>query len=252
MGEERGNYDYKITASYVEIFKNEIRDLTRESPSVLRLTNDPDIGVHASGAQRLRVTSETDLVVNLLGEANKRREKMSNFSKRRSNAHTILTLYVLAENTAVDLMFRGKIVFVDLADSTRISPETSRSSHGKLVAGKHTNKDLDAISSVLMNVKRRSDDMLMDQSHNMGFDGSTLTGLLQDVMDDTRHANRQDEKHISQHGKVMFITCLSPSSLEVADTHHSLKFSKATRSVVVGKAQQQRREGVIENLDGVR
>lgn len=222
LADERAvEWDYTVTASYIEVYGEEIRDLSREDPTRCQIGDDDDIGVHASGAQRLIVKSDVDVESSLVAFAEERRQSWPDYLERKKNAHTILSLYVLAKSRTAMEQYRGKIHFVDLGDS------------GSGLA------ELQLLSDSLNAVRDGADATDL-------FKGTLLTQLMGDSFQNTNGDPNRGPDHVSKHAKCFFIGNVGPTGLDTNETLATLQFAQATRGIEVGAPIRQVRDNVEE------
>ncbi|TMW59325.1 hypothetical protein Poli38472_004394 [Pythium oligandrum] len=232
----------KITASYLEIYNENVYDLLSTSPvrkrRALRLQDcDGKIQMRGMVEKQIKSVKDADDVL-AMGQKNKQvAETKCNMDSSRSHCIFSLYFYQAAEKGTVEL--RSKVSIVDLAGSER-SAKTGATGLRMQEASK--------INGSLMNLMRCLETLRWNQQHPpalhkiVPFRESKLTRLFQENL-----IGRQQ-------GPLVMIVAVNPSSHEFDETLRTLKYSAMTRELVPAQKQNagvnQKPQSTYYDLDG--
>lgn len=116
---------YLVRASYLELYKEEIRDLLSRNPkNKLEIKEKPDTGVYVKDLSSFVVKDVSEINQVMLTGRSNRTTAETNMNDKSSRSHSIFTLTVETAQVGVDLKSHitvGKLNMVDLAGSERLS-----------------------------------------------------------------------------------------------------------------------------------
>ena len=158
--------DYKVTASFLEVYGEDIYDLLSEDTrGSLSIRDDSNGEVVIAGLQNKHVTSAEDaLQVLHMGTLN-RTTAATLMNKKSSRSHAVFTINLVQtfreyneENVEgiepmVDIITKSKFTFVDLAGSERV--KKSEVQGDRLKEAQYINRSLSALSDVIWAVERK-------------------------------------------------------------------------------------------------
>jgi kinesin family protein 3/17 len=120
-----GNRQYLVRASYIELYKEDVRDLLSANPKAkLELREKPDSGVYVKDLTTNVVTSVDDLKKIQFKGRNNRTTAETAMNDHSSRSHALFTITIETSEPGVDGKPRiraGKLHMVDLAGSERQS-----------------------------------------------------------------------------------------------------------------------------------
>ncbi|KAJ0395180.1 hypothetical protein ATCC90586_001941 [Pythium insidiosum] len=215
-----------ITASYVEIYNENVYDLLAapvRKRRALRIQDcDGKIQVRGLAERPLRTVRDA-MDALATGQRNKQvAETKCNLDSSRS--HCIFSLYFYGETEQSTCGLRSKVSIVDLAGSER--------GHKTGATGLRM-QEASKINGSLMNLMRCLETLRWNQQHPVAlhkmvpFRESKLTRLFQENL-----IGREQ-------GPLVMIVAVNPSSHEFDETLRTLKYSAMARELVPQKQQQQ-------------
>ncbi len=190
------------TASFIEIYKEEVHDLLSwnaetESLASLPIRESPDGGISLSG-QKCRAVKGVDDAMRVLQEGSRNRATGSTaMNSTSSRSHAIFT--VALEIKAGAKSYSPKFHFVDLAGSERA--KRTGASGERLQEGIQINKGLLALGNVI--------NALCERHHHVPYRDSKLTRLLQDSL--------------GGNSRTLMLACVSPGDADLEETLNTLK-----------------------------
>ncbi|MBN3293958.1 KIF27 protein, partial [Polypterus senegalus] len=221
--------DYTVKVSYIEVYKEELRDLLDldTSSKDMHIREDEKRNTVIVGAKECLVES-ADEVIQLLEGGNAARHtgttQMNEFSSR---SHAILTISVdqqvlnleganrtvwnTGETSATSVqLISSKFHFVDLAGSERVTKTGNTGERFK--ESVQINSGLLALGNVIsaLGDPRR-------KSQHVPYRDSKITRILKDSL--------------GGNAKTLMIACISPSSFNFDESLNSLKYANRARSI---------------------
>ena len=209
----------KVCTSFIEIYKDEIRDLlldsedpeaTATATAVTIRENPKEGGVYLNGARIVQVNDVQDCLSVLEEGILRRATAESTMNVRSSRSHAILTINV--ETKVGDAKATlAKLHLVDLAGSERVTLNESRGQRFK--EGVQINMGLLALSnciSALTDANRR-------EWGHVPYRDSKLTRLLQDSL--------------GGNSRTVMFACVSPADTNADETLNTLKYANRARSI---------------------
>ncbi|XP_071280947.1 kinesin-like protein KIF27 isoform X2 [Agelaius tricolor] len=214
---EHRNINFRVKVSYIEVYKEELRDLLDLETSVkyLHIREDEKGNTVIVGAKEFQVEC-ADEVISLLESGNAARHTgTTQMNEHSSRSHAIFTISIHQkqsaeyQNAAQDSI-ASKFHFVDLAGSERVAKtgntgerfkESIQINSGLLALGN--------VISALGDPKRKS--------VHIPYRDAKITRILKDSL--------------GGNAKTVMITCISPSSLDFDESLNSLKYANRAKNI---------------------
>ncbi|KAM4878755.1 kinesin-like protein KIF27 [Sylvia borin] len=217
---EHRNINFCVKVSYIEVYKEELRDLLDLETSVkeLHIREDEKGNTVIVGAKELPVEC-ADEVISLLESSNAARHTgATQKNEHSSRSHAIFTISICQKQSSesqknTDVAqdsISSKFHFVDLAGSERVSKtgntgerfkESIQINSGLLALGN--------VISALGDPKRKS--------VHIPYRDAKITRILKDSL--------------GGNAKTVMITCISPSSLDFDESLNSLKYANRAKNI---------------------
>ncbi|XP_062369200.1 kinesin-like protein KIF27 [Cinclus cinclus] len=217
---EHPNINFHVKVSYIEVYKEELRDLLDLETSVkeLHIREDEKGNTVIVGAKEFQVEC-ADEVISLLESGNAARHTgTTQMNEHSSRSHAIFTISIhqkqsaeYQKNTdAAQDSIASKFHFVDLAGSERVAKtgntgerfkESIQINSGLLALGN--------VISALGDPKRKS--------VHIPYRDAKITRILKDSL--------------GGNAKTVMITCISPSSLDFDESLSSLKYANRAKNI---------------------
>lgn len=224
---ENHNIDFRVKVSYIEVYKEELRDLLELETSVkdLHIREDEKGNTVIVGAKEFQVEC-ADEVISLLESGNAARHTgTTQMNEHSSRSHAIFTISICQKQSAESQknsdvpqdsswksvqMIASKFHFVDLAGSERVTKtgntgerfkESIQINSGLLALGN--------VISALGDPKRKS--------VHIPYRDAKITRILKDSL--------------GGNAKTVMITCISPSSSDFDESLNSLKYANRAKNI---------------------
>lgn len=193
---------YTLTASFLEICDDEIRDLLGDGNTRRKLQiTDKEVNVLNLTKQ---VVTNAPMLNELMMIAQKKRKTSSTAANNRSSrSHSVTQLQIVGKHSTRPEFVSGKIDLVDLAGSESAKNSQDLSETGGI------NASLFQLQSVLS--------ALAKKSLHVPFRNSTLTSLLKSSLEGS--------------SKILMICNISPLQENYAESFKSLDFAKKVKQV---------------------
>ncbi|XP_028627914.1 kinesin-like protein KIF27 isoform X2 [Grammomys surdaster] len=219
---ENPNIDFKIKVSYIEVYKEDLRDLLELETSMkdLHIREDEKGNTVIVGAKECQVESVED-VMSLLQVGNAARHTgTTQMNEHSSRSHAIFTISVCQVEKNAEAAEGGewyshrhivsKFHFVDLAGSERVTKTGNTGERFK--ESIQINSGLLALGNVIsaLGDPRR-------KSSHIPYRDAKITRLLKDSLGGS--------------AKTVMITCVSPSSSDFDESLNSLKYANRARNI---------------------
>lgn len=151
IDDQEEDYEFQVSASYVEIYNENIKDLLNfRSSKILHLRDDPEKGLVIANVKSEVVNNISDLM-SLLREGNSNRTTESTKANAESSrSHAVLTINVSKKPRAGGFKFQtltGKLSMIDLAGSERGTVTENRGI--RLREGAKINRSLLALANCI-------------------------------------------------------------------------------------------------------
>ncbi len=220
----RGSPNYRIMASFCEIYNEQVFDLLSLKSVSLPVRWNPAKGFFVEDLLLVQCETMQD-VMDVLSEGHRNRRVGSHdLNKDSSRSHSMLTLHIESETIDPDdghsIIKFGKMVFVDLAGSERL--KDTKSVGQTLTETGAINKSLFTLANVISALSTAHAEgggakpLNASQSH-IPYRDSKLTKLLMDSLGGTSLA--------------LMVCCCSPASGFYEETLNTLKY--ATRAAKI-------------------
>lgn len=211
-------WQYKLQASFLEIYNEEIRDLLAVEQNLkydIKMTDSKGSDLHVTNLRIEEVTNEGQ-IASLLRRARKVRAQAKTLcNERSSRSHSVFTLRLEGKNSATTETCLGTLNLVDLAGSERIK-ESGNDSGVRLSEAQAINKSLSNLGNVIM--------ALAQKSSHVPYRNSKLTHLLQGSL--------------GGNSKTLMFVNVSPKEECFSETLNSLRFATKVNQCNIGTAQK--------------
>ncbi|KAL9821081.1 kinesin-like protein KIF27 isoform 2-T2 [Geothlypis trichas] len=214
---EHRNINFCVKVSYIEVYKEELRDLLDLETSVkyLHIREDEKGNTVIVGAKEFQVEC-ADEVISLLESGNAARHTgTTQMNEHSSRSHAIFTISIHQKQSAEYLnaaqdSIASKFHFVDLAGSERVAKTGNTGERFK--ESVQINSGLLALGNVISALgdpKRKS--------VHIPYRDAKITRILKDSL--------------GGNAKTVMITCISPSSLDFDESLNSLKYANRAKNI---------------------
>ncbi|XP_058551564.1 kinesin-like protein KIF27 isoform X3 [Neofelis nebulosa] len=219
---ENSSTDFNIKVSYIEVYKEDLRDLLELETSMkdLHIREDEKGNTVIVGAKECHVEN-ADEVMSLLEMGNAARHTgTTQMNEHSSRSHAIFTISICQVEKNTEAAEDGswyshrhivsKFHFVDLAGSERVTKTGNTGERFK--ESIQINSGLLALGNVIsaLGDPRR-------KSSHIPYRDAKITRLLKDSLGGS--------------AKTVMITCVSPSSLDFDESLNSLKYANRARNI---------------------
>ena len=148
IAKEKG-WEYKLEASYLEIYCEELRDLCEDTGNkkleVLSTSNAKHINVTNLSSHEVKSQSQ---ISHLIKKAKKRRATASTqCNERSSRSHSVFILNITGHNSRTDQTIESCLNLVDLAGSERV--KESGATGQRFEEAKKINSSLSSLGDVI-------------------------------------------------------------------------------------------------------
>ncbi|XP_053412589.1 kinesin-like protein KIF19 [Nycticebus coucang] len=213
--ETRGNTDYSVSMSYLEIYNEVIRDLLNPSSGFLELREDSQGSIQIAGITEVS-TSNAQEIMQLLTKGNRQRtQEPTATNKTSSRSHAVLQVTVHQRSHGTDLVEEvhvGRLFMVDLAGSERASQTQNRGKRMK--EGAHINRSLLALGNCITALSERGG----SRAQYVNFRDSKLTRLL-----------KQDA--LGGNSRTVMIAHISPASTCFEESRTTLLYAYRAKNI---------------------
>ncbi|KAM5146289.1 kinesin-like protein KIFC1 isoform 2-T2 [Mantella aurantiaca] len=215
-------WEYKFTASFLEIYNESIRDLLVTRPDKkheyeIRKVNSTSNEVYVTNLRYVEVSS-VDEVHDLLHAAKTHRSVAKTaLNDRSSRSHSVFQLKIEGENKLRDVHTSSVLSLIDLAGSERL--DRSLSTGDRLKETQSINTSLSTLGMVITS--------LCNKDSHIPYRNSKLTYLLQNSL--------------GGNSKVLMFVNISPSEENFAESLNSLRFASKVNECVIGTARANRK-----------
>jgi len=210
-------WKYKMEASFLEIYNEEIRDLLATEKGLkydIKKVNAKSNDIYVTNLKIEDVTDGSENIKVLLKRAQKNRAvAATNCNERSSRSHSIFVLKITGKNSVTSESCTGTLNLVDLAGSERL--KDSGSTGQRLEETKSINSSLSNLSKVIMALASNKDG-------HIPYRDSKLTHFLMNSL--------------GGNSKTLMFVNLSPRESYFNETLNSLRFAKRVNSCQIGTA----------------
>jgi len=205
-------WNVEVQVSLLEIYNEQIRDLLNGKKKKLEIKGSPN-GMTVPGLTLVNVMDHKQ-VLKLMNLGKKNRATAStDMNQDSSRSHSMLSVYVSAENTLTNQKTKGKLHLIDLAGSERVSKSNVEGQQFKEAT--NINKSLAALGDV---IQARA-----NKQKHVPYRNSTLTYLLQDSLE--------------KDSKTLMLVQISPLKSNAEESFCSLNFAHRAKQVQIPNKQ---------------
>lgn len=231
---ETDNAEFTVRVGFVEIHKEDIRDLlTRRQTNSVQIRELPDGGITLAGQVEREVKNQEEMIDVLEYGTSLRATAETGMNKRSSRSHAIFTITVEQkklrpekpakrpsaddeaeeeeeeeeEEYALDDYLCAKMHLVDLAGSERA--KRTKAEGERLQEGININKGLLALGNVI--------NALSESKPHVPYRDSKLTRMLQDSL--------------GGNSKTLMIACASPADVNLEESLNTLRYAHRARAI---------------------
>ena len=211
--------DFKLTASFLEVYGEEIFDLLDEGRKALPLREDSNGGVVIAGLTSRPVSTVAEALQVLHEGTMNRTTAATLMNLTSSRSHAVFTIYltqiIRSEScTDVDLTTTSQFTFVDLAGSERMKKTGAEGERAR--EGIKINQGLLALGNVI-NALADDERLAKEKKVHVPYRQSKLTRLLQDAL--------------GGNSQTLFLACVSPSDTNASETLSTLHYANRARNI---------------------
>ncbi|XP_049997220.1 chromosome-associated kinesin KIF4-like [Alexandromys fortis] len=209
---KKGDFEFTLKVSYLEIYNEEILDLlcpSREKTQI-NIREDPKEGIKLVGLTEKTVLVASDTVDCLEQGNNSRTVASTAMNSQSSRSHAIFTISIeQRKKNDKNSGFRSKLHLVDLAGSER--QKKTKAEGDRLREGININRGLLCLGNV---ISALGDDK---KGSFVPYRDSKLTRLLQDSLGGNSHT--------------LMIACVSPADSNLEETLNTLRYADRARKI---------------------
>lgn len=198
---------FSLAVSYLEVYREVIRDLLDPSKVNLAVRESPTKGIYVDGATTGFVTCAEDVFQAIaVGDAS-RAVASTNMNAHSSRSHSLFIMKVTQKNELDGSLKQSQLNLVDLAGSEKIGK--TGATGDTLEEAKKINQSLSALANVI--------NALADGKPHIPFRDSKLTRILQ--------------QSLGGNCKTALMVACSPHSNNEAETLSSLRFGQRAKTI---------------------
>ena len=209
--------DFKISASFLEVYGDDIYDLLEEERTSLKIREGSNKDTIVVGL-REQVVSSADEAMGVLNKGTMHRttgETLMNFTSSRSHAVFTVNLHQITRNDeGDDTMTTSRFTFVDLAGSERMKKTGAQGERAR--EGIKINEGLLALGNVI-NALADEERLSRGERVHVPYRQTKLTRLLQDAL--------------GGNSQTLFLACVSPSDTNASETLSTLHYANRARNI---------------------
>ncbi|KAM9323866.1 kinesin-like protein KIFC1 [Gastrophryne carolinensis] len=215
-------WEYKFTASFLEIYNETIRDLLVHRPDKkheyeIRKVNTTSNDVYVTNLRYVEVSNEDEVQDVLHTAKTNRSVAKTALNDRSSRSHSVFQLKIEGENKLRDVHTSSVLSLIDLAGSERL--DRSLSTGDRLKETQSINTSLSTLGMVITS--------LCNKDAHIPYRNSKLTYLLQNSL--------------GGNSKVLMFVNISPLEENFAESLNSLRFASKVNECVIGTARANRK-----------
>lgn len=209
---------YKIEASFLEVYGEDVHDLLMESRPSLPLREGANGGIVCPGLT-MRNVKTAEQALEVLHEGTKNRTTaatLMNLTSSRSHAVFTITLTQTSQvpGSEVEVTTTSRFTFVDLAGSERMKKTGAEGARAR--EGIKINEGLLALGNVI-NALADDERLLEGKKMHVPYRQSKLTRLLQDAL--------------GGNSQTLFLACISPSDTNASESLSTLHYANRARNI---------------------
>ena len=203
------NNEYNVKCSFLEIYKEKIRDLldNKKDKNDLKIRQHSTKGIYVQGIKEKLVYNSEDILSSINEGMNQRVISSTALNNVSSRSHAILTITISQILTDGSEMI-SKLNMIDLAGSENVSKSEVQGIN--LVEAQSINKSLSALGNVIYALTEKG-------REHIPYRDSKLTYLLQDSL--------------GGNSKTTIIGTASPAKTSYNETIETLRFIKRAKNI---------------------
>jgi len=209
--------DFNLTASFLEIYGENIHDLLNEEMRSLPIREDSNGAVIVKGLINTPINSDVE-AMNVLNTGSLNRSTAStlmNLTSSRSHAVFTVNLQKTTRSPeGMDITTTSRFTFVDLAGSERMKKTGAEGERAK--EGIKINEGLLALGNVI-NALGDEERLAKGEKIHVPYRQSKLTRLLSDSL--------------GGNSQTLFLACVSPSDTNASETLSTLQYANRARNI---------------------
>jgi kinesin family protein 3/17 len=206
------DHQFMLTATYVEIYNDELRDLLASGPPAepLKIREDPNHGIQIKGVATHKAQKIDDLWVLLNFGKKNRKVRKTNMNAESSRSHSILTLNIetLTQIEGGQHVRCARLNLVDLAGSERVA-KTGAEGQG-FKEGVNINYELMILGNCIAALTTRG-------NTHIPYRDSKLTMLLRDSL--------------GGNARTVMIAALGPANYNFSETMSTLRYAERAKKI---------------------
>lgn len=201
------NQTFLVTASYMEIYMEELRDLLRPQSRPLELREREHCGVFVPNLHAVDCKS-VDEMLSVMAQGNKNRTTgRTNMNEHSSRSHAIFSIKIEMCDQSTNKVNVGKLHLIDLAGSERQSKTGATAE--RLREASKINRALSSLGNVIS--------ALAENSPHIPYRDSKLTRLLQDSL--------------GGNSKTIMIANVGPAGYNYNETLTTLRYAHRAKTI---------------------
>lgn len=227
---ERGNKQFSISITYLEIYNEKIVDLLNTSYAAeLKIRDDPVYGTKIVGITSPTISSKEQLLLLIKKGDNNRKTSATDFNARSSRSHSILQIKLNTIDLLNSTEQNSTLSLCDLAGSERATSSLERRKEGSYI-----NKSLLALSTVINKLSLSSSGLSSPNTGNdhIPYRDSKLTRLLQPALSGSSLVLILCTIHLGSLNSVH-------SQQFISETYNTLRFAARAKDIVINVNKNQ-------------
>ncbi|CAB9521271.1 Kinesin-like protein [Seminavis robusta] len=211
--------DFKISASFLEVYGEDVHDLLDSNRPSLPLREDSNGGIVIAGLTNSPVVNAAE-ALEVLNEGTMNRTTAATLMNLTSSrSHAVFTIHLSKTTRSanagdVDMTTESKFTFVDLAGSERMKKTGAEGERAR--EGIKINEGLLALGNVI-NALADEERLAKEKKVHVPYRQSKLTRLLQDAL--------------GGNSQTLFLACVSPSNTNAGETVSTLHYANRARNI---------------------
>lgn len=226
---ERGNKQFSISITYLEIYNEKIVDLLNtSSSSELKIRDDPIYGTKIVGITSPTINSKEQLQMLIKKGDTNRKTSATDFNARSSRSHSILQIRLNTIDLVNNTEQNSTLSLCDLAGSERATTSLERRKEGSYI-----NKSLLALSTVINKLSLSSSGLNSPNSNDhIPYRDSKLTRLLQPALSGSSLVLILCTIHLGSFNS-------NNSQQFISETYNTLRFAARAKDIVINVNKNQ-------------
>ena len=215
----QGLINYKLSASFLEVYGEDVHDLLDRDRKSLPLREDSTGGIVIAGLTNRPVSNASEALEVLHEGTTNRTTAATLMNLTSSRSHAVFTIHLTQTTRSgnegdVDVTTTSQFTFVDLAGSERMKKTGAEGERAK--EGIKINEGLLALGNVI-NALADEERLAKEKKVHVPYRQSKLTRLLQDAL--------------GGNSQTFFLACVSPSDTNASETLSTLHYANRARNI---------------------